>query len=189
MRNEHSSSAGEGDNAFDAWVEARARMIAQSTHRRSLLGWAGKVLVGLAGAGTLYPLLPIDRRVATVEASHDCGFWKWCMMDGRPCSQCSGGDEYCPSGCSMSTASWIGCCWNPSDGCYYYIYYKDCCGSGCTQCNHAQCDNYPGSAGTWCGGSGSSTYRCTVTIQGTKCQSLCVSRPAAGYLTPVGRAE
>jgi methylamine dehydrogenase light chain len=142
MRGEHGFAAGDGNNPVDARVEAFARMFAQGTRRRSVLGWAGKVLVGLAGAGSLYPLLPVDRRVATVSASHDCGFWKHCGMDGRPCSQCGGTDNTCPSACNNpSTANWVVCCWNPGNGCYYYITYKDCCGGRCTQCSDGQCDS------------------------------------------------
>jgi methylamine dehydrogenase light chain len=170
MGNEQDAST-EGD-FVDSRVEEAARHLAQSTSRRSFLGWAGKLLIIAAGAGAVVPTLPVDRRIKRADATVDCSYWAYCYMDGYPCANCGGTDTTCPSGCTAGNY-WTQCCQNPADNCYYHVGYTDCCGCSIT-CTGSWCSN--SSEGTWCGGAGS--YSCTLAHVTTKCPIGCPSRPA-----------
>lgn len=163
------SRANDGSEVIDGQVEQLARAFASRTGtRHGFLGLLGKGLLGLAGVHILGPMLPVDRRVR--PADPDCYYWKYCFMDGTPCANCGGSDNSCPSGCTQSSSSWTGCCYNPTDGCYHTVFYYDCCGCN-TSCAGSFC-NWS-SEPSWCSG-----YHCTLAVAGGKCQPNCMMRPS-----------
>jgi methylamine dehydrogenase light chain len=166
------------NNRFDELVESLTRKVAQGTSRRSFLGRLGAVV----GGAMLLPLLPVDRRSGTANAtervgwlpqSHDldrCDYWRHCSLDGQICNCCGGSMLSCPPGTSLSPSSWVASCQNPDDGKAYLIAYRDCCGKSiCPECT---CYNTEGKLPIyrteysndiiWCFGAEGSTYHCTV---------------------------
>lgn len=160
----------------DKFFEARARMLAHSTSRRSFLALLGAVMIGRSRI----PLLPIARGAeksttpgydARADASQ-CGYWRNCGMDGFMCGCCGGSSTVCPPGTEMSPLSWVGTCRNPTDERNHIIAYHDCCGkSGCNRCMCSRQEgvlpNYvPAKASdiNWCMGAKTNVYHCTVTL-------------------------
>ncbi len=174
MRYSTNSSGDDAASPVDGGFEHLARGLAQRTPRRSFLGKAGTVLLALAGAATLDPVLPWDRRISTVAAQGECGAWQYCGMHGHPCSGCGGSDSSCPGGCTEGS-SWTYCCTYPGTSCTYYYTYRDCCGS-CSSCSNSFCHGSDES--DWCGTAGS--YKCTLAVYGGLCSGTgCPFRPAA----------
>jgi methylamine dehydrogenase light chain len=144
-------------DAVDGYVERLSRAFAQRTGtRQGFLALMSKTLLGLVGISSLSPLLPVDRRVPQADPS--CSAWQYCNIYGIPCANCPGGsDTSCPSGCTQSSSYWVGCCYNPSIGCYRYIHYYDCCCS--SSCSAQFCSN-GGYEQAWC----SPGYTCTLAL-------------------------
>ena len=167
---------------IDHWVSGRARDLARHTSRRGFLTRLGAWLVG----GAVLPLLPVARAAwaapesvagepdpATAEGNpDDCGYWRYCSIDGFLASCCGGTHRSCPPGTEMSPITWIGTCRNPADGKEYVISYNDCCGKdicGRCFCNRNQGDKpvyYPSKSNDidWCMGRAGIVYNSTVAI-------------------------
>jgi methylamine dehydrogenase light chain len=163
---------------FDELVESLTRKVAQGTSRRSFLARLGAVV----GGTMLLPLLPVDRRSGTANATErsgwdpqaedlqQCNYWRHCSLDGQICDCCGGDMLSCPPGTSLSPSSWVASCQNPADGKAYLIAYRDCCGKSiCPRCG---CYNSEGKLPVyrteysndiiWCFGAEGSSYHCTV---------------------------
>lgn len=168
---------------LDRLIERRSRSIAKHTSRRGFISALGTALVG---AGTL-PLLPVARGavgaadgVPTQSTGNpadpgdptQCGYWRYCGIDGFLCSCCGGSQNACPPGTEMSPITWIGTCQNPADGKNYVISYNDCCGkSSCGRClcNRNEDDRpvYRPQANNdinWCMGTQSAVYHCSTAV-------------------------
>jgi methylamine dehydrogenase light chain len=122
-----------------------------------------------------------------------CDYWRWCNMDGTPCTSCAGGGiATCAPGSKPGAEYWVGCCTNPADGKTYLIAYYDCCGApGCstTYCGEpdAQAVMYNPVSGSfdqeiiWCISDESQSYTCTLSpIVGEDCQTQKATRPRVG---------
>ena len=169
-------------NWFDHVVLNSARKLARRSSRRSFLTRVGTLALG---ASTL-PLLPIARGEATAQADsngepdpstpagdpNDCGYWRYCSVDGFLASCCGGTHRSCPPGTEMSPVTWIGTCRNPADGLDYIISYNDCCGKnacGRCFCNRNEGDRpvyYPSKSNDidWCMGKAGVVYNSTVAL-------------------------
>ena len=167
---------------IDQWFSGRARTLARHTSRRAFLTRLGGWLVG----GVALPLLPVARAAhaarepapgepdpMTAEGNpDDCGYWRYCSIDGFLASCCGGTHRSCPPGTEMSLITWIGTCRNPADGKEYVISYNDCCGKdicGRCFCNTNQGDKpiyYPSKSNDidWCMGRAGIVYNSTVAI-------------------------
>lgn len=159
---------------LDRIFEKKARDIAQTSGRRSLIKNLGATLVGASAI----PLLPVARAAepqkAPLEAGDpgSCDYWRYCAVDGFLCECCGGSTSSCPPGTEMSPITWIGTCTNPVDGRNYVISYNDCCGK--TQCNTCLCQRDEGDRPlyrsdksndvNWCLGASSSVYHCSTAI-------------------------
>ena len=177
------SQRGDALNWLDGLIERRSRSIAQHTSRRGFISALGAALVG---AGAL-PLLPVARgAVGAADAvppqitgnpadpgdPTQCGYWRYCGIDGFLCSCCGGSQNACPPGTEMSPITWIGTCQNPADGKNYVISYNDCCGkSSCGRClcNRNEDDRpvYRPQANNdinWCMGTQSAVYHCSAAV-------------------------
>src|SRR5690606_3884010 len=99
---------------------------AKVASRRAFLTRIGRLVLAATGA-TLLAALPVDRRVAAVDAC--CGDdWRWCNLSGLPCARCGGTNTSCPgSGCVTTGTPWTGCCLRPGAACANVIQYRDCC--------------------------------------------------------------
>lgn len=170
-------------NWLDGLIERRSRSIAKHTSRRGFISALGTALVG---AGAL-PLLPVARGAvgaadgvpaqstgnpADPGDPTQCGYWRYCGIDGFLCSCCGGSQNACPPGTEMSPITWIGTCQNPADGKNYVISYNDCCGkSSCGRClcNRNEDDRpvYRPQANNdinWCMGTQSAVYHCSTAV-------------------------
>jgi methylamine dehydrogenase light chain len=163
---------------LDAWFARRARGLARRTSRRHFLSRLGTLLAGAA----LAPLLPIARpaRAAAGEPDpatpagdpQDCGYWRYCAIDGFLASCCGGSHASCPPGTEMSPVTWLGTCRNPADGRDYVISYNDCCGKDL--CGRCVCQRHEGDRPVyvpakandinWCMGRAGAVYNSTVAI-------------------------
>ena len=161
---------------FDRFFERRARHLARTTSRRSLLKGLGGLLVG---AGSI-PLLPVARAAAPESAKppqesgdpSSCDYWRYCAIDGYLCDCCGGSYNSCPPGTEMSPITWIGTCRNPVDGRNYVISYNDCCGK--SSCGACLCMRDEGDRPlyrsdksndiNWCLGTASFVYHCSTAI-------------------------
>ncbi|WP_395245168.1 methylamine dehydrogenase light chain [Agromyces sp. MMS24-K17] len=187
------------------------RRLSEQTSRRSVLGLIGRWSMGAVGvavigslpvtraafadepapgaAGEAEPLFPFEQ----TGDSSTCEYWRWCNMDGTPCTSCAGGGmTTCAPGSKPGAEFWVGCCTNPDDGQTYLIAYYDCCGApGCSNTFCGQPDNqaimYNPVAGSfdqeiiWCVSDESQAYTCTMApIIGTDCQVTPAVRPKVG---------
>ncbi|MEP1470883.1 MAG: methylamine dehydrogenase light chain [Halieaceae bacterium] len=160
---------------IDKLFERKARQLAQSSSRRSMLRGLGGFLVGASAL----PLLPVARDASagpTTPAEEgdeaSCDYWRYCAIDGFLCSCCGGSANSCPPGTEMSPITWIGTCRNPVDGRNYVISYNDCCGK--SACGACLCQRDEGDRPlyrsdktndvNWCLGTSSSTYHCSSAI-------------------------
>ncbi|MBO3664747.1 methylamine dehydrogenase light chain [Microbacterium stercoris] len=190
------------------------RRMSETTSRRSMLGALGRWGIGAAGVA-LIASLPVTRAdlAAAAIPSHrpaaggdelfpafdetgdtsTCEYWRWCNMDGTPCTSCAGGGlTTCAPGSKPGAEFWVGCCTNPDDGKTYLIAYYDCCGApGCSNTFCGEPDNqaimYNPVAGSfdqeiiWCVSDESQAYTCTMApIIGTDCQVAPSARPKVG---------
>jgi amicyanin-dependent methylamine dehydrogenase small subunit len=167
---------------LDRHAERRARALASTTSRRSLLLRVSRLLVG---AAFVLPVLPFDRTSQALAAAAqgggarkrkpsaaDCDYWRYCSVDGFLCECCGGSATSCPPGSSASKVSWIGTCHNPDDGRDYLVSYSDCC--GITSCNRCFCNTNVGDRPgyrmgvhndiNWCMANDSSVYHCTLSV-------------------------
>jgi methylamine dehydrogenase light chain len=197
-----------------------ARRMSEVTSRRSVLGLLGRWSIGAAGVAII-GTLPVTRNAAQAgqlaggspsgplragaegepltlpyDETGDpasCEYWRWCNMDGTPCTSCAGGGlTTCPPGSRPGAEYWVGCCTNPDDGTSYLIAYYDCCGSsGCstTFCGEpdTQASMYNPILGSfdpdilWCVSDESQSYTCTMApVIGTDCQASPAARPKVG---------
>ncbi len=140
------------DSLFDGIFEQITKSIATRSTRRSFLGRASKVFLGVLGI-ELLPALPFDPRAYGHPAGPmvDCTQTKYCGAYGRICSGCdnANGDTACPditaTGCETGTGQWNACCDIPNLGGRIVQYY-DCftnltapsCNNKCT--NGTVCD-------------------------------------------------
>ena len=171
-------------NWLDRAAERRARRLAQTTSRRSVLVGVGRALV--ASAFTL-PVLPFDRTGQALAAgAHgagarkkgaptdtDCDYWRYCSVDGFLCSCCGGSATSCPPGSTASKVAWVGTCRNPNDGKDYLVSYNDCCGKP-TVGNSTFCFTNKGERPgyrmglhndiNWCMANENKGYHCTVSV-------------------------
>lgn len=163
-------------NELDKWLEGRARRLARTASRRSIVRGLGTLLLGAAA----YPLLPVWRSSAQAAEPgtdpgdpQDCSYWRYCAIDGFLCSCCGGTVSTCPPGTVMSPVTWIGTCRNPGDGKDYIISYNDCCGK--SACGRCQCMRNEGDTPAylpatsnnlnWCAGSPADVvYNCSTAI-------------------------
>lgn len=194
-----------------SWISRMGRRMSENTSRRSMLSIIGRVGIGVAGVAVI-SALPVSRAVAeTAAATPDptptelfpafdktgdtstCDYWRWCNMDGTPCTSCAGGGlTTCAPGSKPGAEFWVGCCTNPDDNKTYLIAYYDCCGaSGCSNTFCGQPDNqaimYNPVSGSfdqeiiWCVSDESQSYTCTMApIIGTDCQARPAVRPKVG---------
>jgi hypothetical protein len=132
--------------------------LAQAMSRRSLLARVARVGLAVVGVSTVYQLVAAQPAAAT-----DCTGCYWCGLCGRPCDQCGGAIDTCPSGTTRGNSFWSACCFCGSCGTRQYW---DCCGPA--SCTIVQCQNNC-QQGTWCGGTGSINYNCTVSILHGSC--------------------
>jgi methylamine dehydrogenase light chain len=169
---------------MDGFTERRARKVAQSVSRRSMLVGVSRTLVATAFA---LPVLPFDRSAQAIaaeadkrelgKAKHqptetDCDYWRYCAVDGFLCSCCGGGQTSCPPGSTPSAVAWVGTCFNPADGKNYLVSYNDCCGK--TTCGRCFCNTNSGDRPgyrlgvhndvNWCMSNASSSYHCTTSV-------------------------
>ncbi len=167
---------------FDRWFARSARQVARRTSRRHFLARLGSLLLG----GAALPLLPLARpaRAAREPAPGEpdpatsagdpsnCGYWRYCAIDGFLASCCGGTHTACPPGTQMSPVTWLGTCRNPADGKEYVISYNDCCGKGL--CGRCRCKRDEGDRPVyyasksndinWCMGSVGVVYNSTVAV-------------------------
>lgn len=173
----------------DKIAERLLRGFASRTSRRSVFSLLGGFL---AGAASL-PLLPVARAEEAGSAADPnagqetprgsgnpqdpgdatrCDYWRYCAIDGSLCSCFGGSVTSCPPGTEMSPITWIGTCRNPADSRNYIISYNDCCGGihwGKCSCQRNEGDRpvvRPSNNNeiTWCFGTKSQSYTCTVAI-------------------------
>lgn len=207
MRDQADWVAGKGGSV----VSRLGRRMSETTSRRSLLSLLGRWAIGTAGVAVIGSL-PVTRALAaggeTNTASNGtelfpafdktgdsstCDYWRWCNMDGTPCTSCAGGGmTTCSPGSKPGAEFWVGCCTNPDDGKTYLIAYYDCCGAqGCSNTFCGQPDNqaimYNPVSGSfdqeiiWCVSDESQSYTCTMApIIGTDCQVSVAPRPKVG---------
>lgn len=164
--------------SIDTLAEKVLRHVARSSSRRGLLKRVGGLLLGAASI----PLLPVSRTMAAADIPDDalisgdggdpesCNYWRYCGIDGNPCSCCGGGANSCPPGTELSPIGWIGTCKHPVDGRDYLVAYYDCCGT--TSCGRCFCTSNEGDRPVyvpfknndivWCFGTESNTYHCTL---------------------------
>lgn len=164
---------------LDKYFERSSRRMANTTSRRHFLAKLGSWTV----TGTALPvLLPIDRTskalAADMPAAGDpgdptsCDYWRYCSIDGFPCSCCGGTTTSCPPGTEASQVTWIGVCHNPADGVDYIIAYNDCCGKhSCGRCACTRNDSeqpmyrpFNNNDINWCLGTQSNAYNCTLSV-------------------------
>jgi len=171
---------------MDRWMTGFARSLARRTSRRSVLAGIGTALVG----GAAVPLLPVargraepapgDRVTPSGEPDpatpagdpQDCGYWRYCAVDGFLSSCCGGSHNACPPGTQMSPITWLGTCRNPADGKEYVISYNDCCGKDV--CGSCICRRHEGDKPVyytpksndidWCMGTREIIYNSTVAV-------------------------
>ncbi len=160
---------------LDGLTESSARELASKTSRR---GFLGKLAAVVAGGAASIPLLPVARgqqsgqQPGEVGDPNDCGYWRYCAIDGFLCSCCGGSMNTCPPGTEMSPITWIGTCENPADNTSYIISYNDCCGK--SSCGNCLCQRNQGDRPmyrpqdsndiNWCLGTSSTTYHCSTAI-------------------------
>lgn len=165
-------------NGIDRVAEFMSRRIAAGTSRRGLLARLGAWSV----AAPVFPLLPVSRvQAATVKPPSpfaaaaqtndetQCNYWRYCAIDGYLCVSCGGGVHSCPPGTQPSPTSWIGTCFNPSDGKSYLVAYRDCCGQD--SCTQSMCLGTDGDQPAyrpqsnndiiWCYGASNMMYNCS----------------------------
>jgi methylamine dehydrogenase light chain len=171
---------------LETWLDARlagwARQVARRTSRRGFLAGLGTLLLGAAAT----PLLPVARARAQARPAapgepdpalpegnpEECGYWRYCAIDGFLASACGGSHRSCPPGTQMAPLTWLGTCRNPADGKEYVISYNDCCGK--EVCGRAFCRRSEGDRPVyvthksndidWCMGTASVVYNSTVAI-------------------------
>lgn len=173
---------------LDAWVEGAVRHLARHSTRRGFLASLGALMV----ASFAFPVLPVARPAHAAGKGQGkgggqkpngpqwqdkddtrCDYWRYCSLDGYPCTCCGGTITDCPPGTQLSTTAWVASCRNPKDGKMYLLAYRDCCGKNI--CNRCPCLNTHGGEQPfyriqrnndliWCFGAGQETsYHCTVT--------------------------
>lgn len=198
--------AGEGGSM----MSRTGRRMSERTSRRSVISKIGRWSLGMSGVAVI-GALPVTRAVAspggggagpnepqvlTYDKTDDaatCEYWRWCNMDGTPCTSCQGGGlTTCAPGSKPGAEFWVGCCTNPDDNKTYLIAYYDCCGApGCsnTFCAdpEAQAIMYNPVSGSfdqeiiWCVSDESQSYTCTMApIIGEDCQVRPSARPKVG---------
>lgn len=166
---------------IDQLTEALLRGFASRTSRRSLFSVFGGMLAG----GAALPLLPVARAAedggqAPIYSGDpqdpgnqaSCDYWRYCAIDGSLCACYGGSAHACPPGTEMSPITWIGTCRNPADGRNYIMSYNDCCGGvlwGRCNCQRNDGDRpvvrpQRNNEITWCFGTKSQSYTCTVSI-------------------------
>jgi len=175
-------------NPLDRVTERLIRHVAGHSSRRSLLGRLG----AWATFGALVPVLPVERVSAATPAKTvplpkapspfaakaqttdptACNYWRYCAIDGFLCASCGGGIHSCPPGTRPSPTSWIGTCFNPSDGQSYLVAYRDCCGQDA--CSQPACLGTDGDQPSyrpqanndiiWCFGTGALVYNCSTSV-------------------------
>jgi methylamine dehydrogenase light chain len=196
--------AGRGGSA----VSRLGRLMSERISRRSLLSRLGRWSIGAAGVAVIGSLPVTRTAVASATGNADaelfpafdetddsssCQYWRWCNMDGTPCTSCAGGGvTTCPPGSRPGAEFWVGCCTNPDDGKTYLIAYYDCCGAtGCSDTFCSQPDSqavmYNPVTGSydpdilWCVSDESQSYTCTMApVMGTDCQVTPAVRPKVG---------
>ena len=111
---------------IDGIFSDAARALARRTSRRGFLGRLGAALLG----GAALPLLPVVRAGANPRAPapgepspdsevgdpQQCGYWRYCAMDGFLAACCGGSHRSCPPGTEMSPVTWLGTYRNTADG-------------------------------------------------------------------------
>ncbi len=162
---------------INAWFDQKtgdgSRHLAKQTSRRSFLGRLGTGIVGMSAL----PLLPVVRAFgadAAVELGDpkSCDYWRYCAISGTLCTCCGGTERSCPPGSEPSTIHWVGTCHNPAEDRDYLIAYNDCCGKAvCSRCDCHRTERekpiyFPSrhSSITWCFGSESRSYHCTMAL-------------------------
>lgn len=170
---------------LDGWFGQLARGLARRSSRRGFLARIGGLLLGGAGL----PLLPVARAARAADPERapapgephpeapegnplDCGYWRYCAIDGFLSSCCGGSHRSCPPGTEMSPVTWIGTCRNPVDGRDYVVSYNDCCGKnacGRCFCNRNEGDRpvyFPQKSNDidWCMGRAGVVYNSTVAL-------------------------
>ena len=175
---------------FDRLAEKVVRGFASRTSRRSVFSILGGFLAGAAAL----PLLPVARgedqkprpgdptsgEIPPLSSGNSqdpgdqtkCDYWRYCAIDGSLCTCYGGTIITCPPGTEMSPITWIGTCRNPADQRNYIISYNDCCGGvpwGRCSCQNNQGDRpivrpQTNNEVTWCFGTKSQSYTCTVAI-------------------------
>jgi methylamine dehydrogenase light chain len=176
---------------IDRVAEKVLRGFASRTSRRSLFSVLGGFLAGAATL-PLLPVARADEKGPSGEDDPNsgqlppltsdnpqdpgdrtkCDYWRYCAIDGSLCSCYGGSVNSCPPGTEMSPITWIGTCRNPSDQRNYIISYNDCCGGvpwGRCTCQNNQGDRpvvrpQNNNEVTWCFGTQSQTYTCTVAL-------------------------
>lgn len=138
------------------------QQLSARTTRRSFFGRAGRLALAAVGIGVIYER-SARAYIEPAYAQSSCSDPTWCGLCGKPCDNCGGSVNTCPSGTSVGSGYWTGCCCF-QDGTCHLLEYWDCCSSG-SVCSTANCfNNCP--QGTWCSG----TYYCTVALfPGTAC--------------------
>ncbi|WP_432492622.1 methylamine dehydrogenase light chain [Kineococcus auxinigenes] len=186
------------------------RRLSERVSRRSALSKLGAWTMGLTGVAMI-GALPVTRSAQAApgapaapgtepllpvyEGSNpaECEYWRWCNMDGRPCSSCTGGGvTTCAPGSKPGAEFWVGCCTEPTTGKTYLIAYYDCCGASSCSTNYcgepdAQAVMYNPVSGSydqeiiWCVSDESQSYTCTMApIIGEDCTPRPAARPKVG---------
>jgi len=112
----------------DDIIEQVCKNVAGRSTRRSILGRAARLALGLLGIEIVPAALSKETWARTEAAMQavDCSYWKYCGAYGWLCAGCGGADNSCPEGCTSYNQVWFGCCEDPN-GVNKLIAYVDCC--------------------------------------------------------------
>lgn len=150
------------NHGIDNFIAKQVVNLSQGSSRRGFLARIGKLTLVALGVTTV-EILPVDR-TTPVEAASACDDYRLCGIYGRICTCCNNGNPItvCPYGVTQYSY-WEACCSGRR------IRYWDCCfgNANCSSCQW--CYRNPTPQPLWCGGAGSSAYKCTAIVDAGAC--------------------